>query len=336
LRTLNPHLWISNFSHIYIEEEIIDNETVHEITQKFAEAKKIIIKSYKDVFNRNNQNFCAQKNSIKLILAKKRANFIYNGSEMCQNFGYDNFFYTANAMNCIFDCEYCYLKGMYPSANIVVFVNLEDYFKEIDRLTLDKKLYLSISYDTDLLSIENITHSVQKWMDYCRKNSHLTIELRTKSTNIAVFKKNHPFERFIPAWTLSPQQIIEAYEKRTPSLDARLNAIKTIAKNGWKVRICFDPLIYVKNFDLIYGEMIDTVFKEINSQDIKDMSVGTFRISKEYLRRIHKLQAFSDILTYPFEIQDGVCIYMKKHREYMQNYIKDKLKGFVEEEKIFF
>lgn len=336
MRALNTHLWISNFSHIYIEEEIIDNETVQKITHKFAHAKKIIIKSYKDVFNRNNQNYCAQKNSMQLILAQKRANLIYKGSEMCHNFGFDNFFYTANVMNCIYDCEYCYLKGMYTSANIVVFINLEDYFKEIDRLTQDKQMYLSISYDTDLLAIENIIHFVQKWMDYCRKNMNLTVELRTKSANIDVFRKNTPFNRFIPAWTLSPQQIIEAYEKRTPSFNARLNAIKKVAHNGWKVRICFDPLIYVKNFDQIYGEMIDEVFKQINSRDIRDMSVGTFRIPKEYLRRIQKLHPFSDILTYPFEMCDDICVYMKRHREYMQNYVRDKLKDYIQEEKIFY
>ena len=34
--------------------------------------------------------------------------------------------------NCIYDCDYCYLQGMYPSANIVVFVNHEDFFDAVD------------------------------------------------------------------------------------------------------------------------------------------------------------------------------------------------------------
>lgn len=44
-------------------------------------------------------------------------------------------------MNCIFDCEYCYLKGMYPSGNLVVFVNLEDIFAELESL-LAQKAYI--------------------------------------------------------------------------------------------------------------------------------------------------------------------------------------------------
>ena len=29
--------------------------------------------------------------------------------------------------NCIYDCRYCFLQGMYRSAHYVVFINYEDY-----------------------------------------------------------------------------------------------------------------------------------------------------------------------------------------------------------------
>ena len=31
--------------------------------------------------------------------------------------------------NCLFDCRYCFLQGMYNSSNFVIFVNYEDFFK---------------------------------------------------------------------------------------------------------------------------------------------------------------------------------------------------------------
>mgnify|MGYP006970641936 FL=1 len=34
-------------------------------------------------------------------------------------------------MNCIYDCSYCYLKGMYPSGHMVLFVNIEDTWKNL-------------------------------------------------------------------------------------------------------------------------------------------------------------------------------------------------------------
>ena len=59
-------------------------------------------------------------------------------------------------MNCIYDCEYCYLKGMYQSAHLVIFVNLEDIFAEVKKIIAQHEMYLCVSYDTDLLALEEI------------------------------------------------------------------------------------------------------------------------------------------------------------------------------------
>ena len=64
-------------------------------------------------------------------------------------------------MNCVFDCEYCYLKGMYPSGNVVLFVNLDDIFDEVYKLLQKHPVYLCVSYDTDLLAVE-IFSDIQK------------------------------------------------------------------------------------------------------------------------------------------------------------------------------
>ena len=55
------------------------------------------------------------------------------------------FDYTSCMMNCVFDCEYCYLKGMYPSGNVVLFVNLDDIFDEVYKL-LQKHPCISLRF----------------------------------------------------------------------------------------------------------------------------------------------------------------------------------------------
>ena len=37
-------------------------------------------------------------------------------------------------LNCLYDCRYCFLQGMYRSANYVLYVNYEDFTKDIDTL----------------------------------------------------------------------------------------------------------------------------------------------------------------------------------------------------------
>ena len=41
--------------------------------------------------------------------------------------------------NCLFDCKYCFLQGMYSSANYVIFVNYEDYYEEIKKISITNK-----------------------------------------------------------------------------------------------------------------------------------------------------------------------------------------------------
>ena len=72
-------------------------------------------------------------------------------------------------MNCVFDCEYCYLKGMYPSANLVVFVNLEDIFAEVEKRLAAHSVYLCVSYDTDLLALEHLTGYAARWIEFVRR-----------------------------------------------------------------------------------------------------------------------------------------------------------------------
>ena len=70
---------------------------------------------------------------------------------------------------------------MYPSANIVLFVNQEDYFAEIKKSLSTHPLYLCISYDTDLLALEALTKMTRRYLDFAISEQALTTEIRTKS-----------------------------------------------------------------------------------------------------------------------------------------------------------
>ncbi len=65
---------------------------------------------------------------------------------------------------------------MYPSANIVVFVNLEDIFAEVAQKLENHSLYLCVSYDTYLLAMEPITGYVNNIIRKCW-NRYLTASI---------------------------------------------------------------------------------------------------------------------------------------------------------------
>ncbi|WP_335940776.1 spore photoproduct lyase family protein [Fusobacterium polymorphum] len=336
LNNKNSNLFNNRFSHIYIEKKILNNKNTLEILSKFKDAKIIEIDNYKEVFSSNNQDFHLQKLGQKLILASNKPNMIYEGAVVCESFENDNFYYSSSIINCVYDCEYCYLQGVYSSGNIVIFVDIEKVFEEVEELYNKlKTLYLCVSYDTDLLAIESICGFSEKWYYFIEDKKDLKIELRTKSGNIDKFLNLKPLDNFIIAFTLSPENIALINEKYTASFKNRVKAIKELQEKGWKVRICIDPLIYSDNFEKNYSQMIEYLFNEIDKEKVIDVSIGVFRISKEYLKKMRNQNQNSEILYYPFECIDGVYTYSDKTKSYMINFIKKQFLKYININKIY-
>ena len=336
LNNKNSNLFNNRFSHIYVEKKILNNKNTLEILSKFKDVKIIEIDNYKEVFSSNNQDFHLQKLGQKLILASNKPNMIYKGAVVCESFENDNFYYTSSIINCVYDCEYCYLQGVYSSGNIVIFVDIEKVFEEVEELYNKlKTLYLCVSYDTDLLAIENICGFSEKWYYFIEDKKDLKIELRTKSGNIDKFLNLKPLDNFIIAFTLSPENLALKNEKYTASFKNRVKAIKELQEKGWKVRICIDPLIYSDNFEENYSQMIEYLFNEIDKEKVVDVSIGVFRISKEYLKKMRNQNQNSEILYYPFECIDGVYTYSDKTKSYMINFIKEQFLKYININKIY-
>lgn len=309
------------------------------ILQKFPNASIIFIDHYKDVFCRKGQNFIIQQRSPNLILGAKQGNFIYEGAPVCQSFGNEYFYYTSCVMNCVYDCEYCYLKGMYPSGNLVVFVNLEDIFAEISERLKEHAMYLCVSYDTDLLAMEPISGYVKEWIAFVESQNELSaslkLEIRTKSADSLFWSKHVPVPGIIYGITLSPQAVIDAYEHKTPSLSRRISSAKEAIQKGFPVRLCFDPMIYCQGWEQHYEEMLSDVFSTIGAGKLVDVSVGSFRISQDYLKKMRKNLPHSAVVQFPYQNDDGVYHYPLELVRLMENFLVDLLKKWLPEEKIF-
>jgi spore photoproduct lyase len=224
---------------------------------------------------------------------------------------------------------------MYPSSNVVIFVNIEDTIDEIEKMLKVHPVYLCISYDTDLMAIENITGFLHKWVEVAARNENLKIEIRTKSANFRLLKDIYCIDNIILAWTLSPDKIIEEFEENTPSLEKRLKSICDAIDNGWRVRVCFDPILYVENWSVLYKECINKTFEILGDRKVFEVSIGVFRISKDYLKIMNRLRENSKILAYPYYNENGICSYNIKHINEMTNLVKDEVKKYVPIDKIY-
>ena len=111
---------------IYVEDAVASHPRAQSILARFPKAAVIPVIRYGEVFNRNHQSFRLQKRKPSLILAEKQGNRVLPapggyGIGSAQNF------YFSHVLNCLYDCRYCFLQGMYRSAHYVWFVNYEDF-----------------------------------------------------------------------------------------------------------------------------------------------------------------------------------------------------------------
>lgn len=321
------------FHHIYVEEGAFSYPFTQTLLARFTKAAVVPILHYKDVFCRGHQDILREKQSPALILAVKSAPFLYPGAPVCQDFGNAGFYYTSCVMNCIYDCAYCYLQGMYPSGHIVIFVNLEDYLREAEAFSARNPLYLCVSYDTDLLAMEPLLGFVREWSALAARCPGLTLEIRTKAAPVPFPDTLPVLGNVIYAWTLSPQKIIDAYEKRTPSLDRRLASAACAAAQGRHIRFCFDPVLRVENWQTLYEDLVRQAFAAMPLGSVTDAGIGVFRVSQAYINQMRRTRPGCPLVQFPFALQDGICCYPDSGE--MCDFMRRQLRRYLPDRQIF-
>ena len=149
--------------------------------------------------------------------------------------------------------------------------------------------------------------------------------------NILGFK---PSKNIILAWSLSPQEIISMYERKTPSLKKKLDVIKKMQNLGWQIGLRFDPLIYHNNFNTIYGDFFKTVFCELDSDKIHSITLGTLRLPKSFFSSINNLGKANLFSEHEFDAK--LYNYKKIHRDSMLSFCYKLILENVKKKKIFF
>ena len=108
-------------STVYVEQAVADHPRSKTVLGRFTNADVVLCDRYSEVFNPKAQNFRLQKKRPALILAEKFKGHVLPAPEG-YGIGSTRNFYFSHMLNCVYDCRYCFLQGMYSSANYLLFV----------------------------------------------------------------------------------------------------------------------------------------------------------------------------------------------------------------------
>ena len=81
--------------------------------------------------------------------------------------------------------------------------------------------------------------------------------------------------------------------------------------------------------------MTEDVFSKLDAKQLWDVSVGTFRISQDYLKKMRKDLNESAVVNFPYENIGGYYQYPENIRCDMENMLVELLKKYMPKEKIF-
>ena len=326
------------FPTIYIENEIAEHRKTQQVLAKFPDSLRLSIQRYGQIFNRAQQNFRTQKSQPDLILAKKHGRWILP-APAGYAIGGSNNYYFSHMMNCIYDCRYCFLQGMYRSAANVLFVNFEDMLNAIEHTLLqhdNETVYFFSGYDCDSLALDPVSGFVDAVLPFFAAHPRAVLELRTKSTQIRSLQNHPAIDNCVVAFSLAPAELTTRYEEKTPSLEKRLTAIAKLQQQGWPIGLRFDPLILCHNFRQHYGDFFAQVFKVVDADSLHSVSLGSLRLPQHFFKRLSNLYPDNDLFAAPFACDDnGMMGYRQNFAEQLHTYCEQELMTYIAPEIYF-
>ena len=129
--------------------------------------------------------------------------------------------------------------------------------------------------------------------------------------------------------------MISKYERFTPDLEARVGMAEEALAQNLPVRLCLDPMMYIRDYKKVYENAVDIMFSRVFPEKLRDVSIGSFRIAKDYIKNFRRDYPNSSVAYFPYEIMDGYYQYPEDLRTEMENFLYDLLKKYLPEDKIF-
>ena len=322
---------------IYFEAAVAEDPVANRIRRRFATARQIPIDRYTEVFNRKSQNFRLQKRRPALILAAKHERHVLE-APAGYGIGRSRNYYFSHMLNCLYDCRYCFLQGMYRSANYVVFVNYKDFANAIQRTlrgAVDDSVCFFSGYDCDSLALEPLTGFVESILPTFEKHPEALLELRTKSTQTRVLLKRPAMANVIVASSFTPAEVAEVLEGKVPVVERRIESLAELARQGWPVGLRFDPLIYDTHYQSHYRRLFEQVFAAIDERAVHSVSLGPFRLPKPFFRSLERLYPEEPLLAGEFDVRRNTVSYPAEIEKEMISFCHRELSRFVPADRLF-
>jgi len=229
---------------------------------------------------------------------------------------------------CNMDCSYCILQTYFHPPVMQLFINHDDLFSELDSLFLDHRISrIGTGEFTDSLIWDRWTNLSPQLISRFSRQDRAVLELKTKTAHVHRLKGLDHRKKTILAWSLNTDRVIHSEERRTASIEARLDAAAKCADWGYPLAFHFDPMVLYEGCEADYKRLVNRLFDRIPPPQIVWISVGSFRFPPNLISIIERRFPDSKIIYGEFiRGLDGKMRYFKPLRIDIYRCVVDEIR----------
>jgi len=234
---------------------------------------------------------------------------------------------------CPYGCHYCYLAGtpgVWFSPTVKIFLNLEEILAEVDRTArqLGRPTAFYLGKLQDGLALESLSGYARTMIPFFAQHPYARMVILTKSADVENLLDLDHAGRTILSWTVNAPEVARRFEKNTPNVLARLDAMWRCAQAGYPVRAVLMPIIPVADWQETYGRFLATLLESVPLSRITLGSICSYRQAQRLMElKLGRENAVSTLLERaPAKSDDGRLRFSHSTREEVYRYFVERIR----------
>lgn len=245
-----------------------------------------------------------------------------------------NYWHLSPYGFCPFGCGYCYLagtQGVKFSPTVKIYVNLPEMLAEVDRVALrhGKPIAFYLGKLQDPLALDPLTAYSTVLVPFFAGHPLARLTLLTKSDNVGRLLDLDHEGHTILSWSVNPPEVSSVFEENVPRIEARVEAMRRVAQQGYPVRAVMMPIVPIEGWQELYSTFTRRLIEAVPIEMLTLGGICMYRGARQLMERKvgpgNTISAQIDAGSQA--VGDGRARYPKSIRQAVYSHIVQTAKG---------
>ena len=196
-----------------------------------------------------------------------------------------NYWHFSCYSFCPYDCQYCYLAGtpgVKYSPYVKIFLNLDEILDRISRIAskVDKPISFYSGKLQDGLALDPLTGCSRIVVPFFANQKNARQIILTKSAEVSnLLDIEHGGHTHL-SWSLNPEAVCSQFERNTPTVQQRIEAMRQCDKAGYPLRAVIMPVIPITGWQKIYHDFLISLLDKVRLERVTFGQICSFTSAK--------------------------------------------------------